>query len=273
MNGSWQLRHKLKKIKQMKKLIFYFTACVMLALLCIPGPASAQKKPKFKALVMAEGGGHHIAFTKAARVWLDKLAEEKNFTTDYISNTDKIDEDFLKQYQLIIQMDYAPYGWKDKAFAAFEKYITEGWGGWIGLHHATLLGDFDGFKMWPWFYQFMGGIKFVNYIPKFAEGKVNVEVPSHPVMKGVPASFSVKTEEWYTYDKSPRPNVQVLASVDESSYVPASDVKMGDHPVIWTNPHYKARNIYIFMGHSPDLLENEAYKKLFSNAIFWAVKK
>jgi hypothetical protein len=36
---------------------------------------------------------------------------------------------------------------------------------------------------------------------------------------------------------------------------------MGDHPVIWTNEHVKARNIYIFMGHSPDLFENEAYKR------------
>ena len=34
--------------------------------------------------------------------------------------------------------------------------------------------------------------------------------------------------EWYTYDKSPRPNVRVLASVDEATYTPASDIKMGD---------------------------------------------
>jgi type 1 glutamine amidotransferase len=75
-------------------------------------------------------------------------------------------------------------------------------------------------------------------------------------------------EEWYTYDKSPRANVHVLASVDEASYDPQAKVKMGDHPVVWTNEHYKARNIYIFMGHSPNLFDNPAYTKLFSNAIF-----
>ncbi|HEX3385781.1 MAG TPA: ThuA domain-containing protein, partial [Mucilaginibacter sp.] len=73
--------------------------------------------------------------------------------------------------------------------------------------------------------------------------------------------------------KSPRPNVHVIASVDENSYVPNSDVKMGDHPVIWTNKQVKARNVYIFMGHSPELFDNEAYKRIFSNAIFWAAKK
>ena len=40
----------------------------------------------------------------------------------------------------------------------------------------------------------------------------------HPVMKDLPASFMVPDDEWYTYDKSPRPNVHVLANVDESSY-------------------------------------------------------
>jgi type 1 glutamine amidotransferase len=44
----------------------------------------------------------------------------------------------------------------------------------------------------------------------------------------------------------------------------------GDHPVIWTNEHYKARNIYIFMGHHPDLFENPAFATIFRNSIFWA---
>jgi type 1 glutamine amidotransferase len=80
----------------------------------------------------------------------------------------------------------------------------------------------------------------------------------------------VQKEEWYTYDKSPRPNVHVLASVDESSYQPDSGTKMGDHPVIWTNQYMGARNVYIFMGHSPILFDDWVYRKIFSNAIFWA---
>ncbi len=80
----------------------------------------------------------------------------------------------------------------------------------------------------------------------------------------------VEKEEWYTYDKSPRPNVHVIASVDESTYTPDSGIKMGDHPVIWTNPNVKARNVYIFMGHSPVLFNSGVYKTIFTNAIFWA---
>jgi uncharacterized protein len=58
--------------------------------------------------------------------------------------------------------------------------------------------------------------------------------------------------------------------VDESSYQPSSDIKMGDHPVVWTNEKMKARNIYIQMGHHPSLLTNENYTTLLRNAILWA---
>lgn len=234
---------------------------------------STTAKPRFRVLALYENGGHHVAYSKAAKEWLNRLAIDSNFAIDYIQNTDSIDDTYLRRYQLFIQLDYAPYAWKEKAVKAFEKYITEGRGGWIGFHHATLLGEFDGYPMWEWFHQFMGDIRWKDYIADFAVGEVHVEDSKHPVMRGVPATFSVKTEEWYTYDKSPRPNVHVIANVDESSYVPASEKKMGDHPVIWTNPKYKARNIYIFMGHSPDLFENAAYQTIFRNAISWAAGK
>jgi type 1 glutamine amidotransferase len=251
----------------MKKIL------LLICIACLSLAVKAQKVKPFKVLALYENGGHHVEYSKRAKIWLDKLAAQKGFTIDYIQNTDKIDDVFLSQYQLLIQLDYAPYAWKDKAAAALENYINEGRGGWIGFHHATLLGEFDGYPMWTWFSQFMGGIRWKDYIATFAKGQVNVEDKQHPVMKGVPESFLVQQEEWYTYDKSPRTNVHVLASVDEASYEPQGKVKMGDHPVVWTNEHYKARNVYIFMGHSPNLFDNPAYTRLFTNAVFWAAGK
>jgi len=253
----------------MKKIVLLLFALLFF----ISGLRAQTKTPRFKVIALYENGGHHVEYSKAARVWLDSLAAANNFSIDYIQNTDKIDDAFLANYQLFIQLDYPPYAWKDKAVAAFEKYINEGKGGWIGFHHATLLGEFDGYPIWQWFHEFMGGIRFKNYIATFAKAKVNIEDKKHPVMQGVSPSFMVQQEEWYTYDKDPRPNVHVLASVDESTYEPNSDIKMGDHPVVWTNPKYKARNVYIFMGHSPLLFNSKDYTRLFTNAIFWAASK
>lgn len=234
-------------------------------------PATAKAHaPKFRVVALAETGGIHAPFVAAAKVWLNQLAAEHDFTVDYIDNPAPIDDTFLSRYQLFIQLNYPPYNWSPTAMAAFIKYIEEGRGGWIGFHHATLLGEFDGFPIWPWFSQFMGGIRFTNYIATFADGTVTVEDPSHPAMKGVKSPFVIHREEWYTWDKSPRPNVRVLASVDENSYKPDTKIKMGDHPVIWSNEHYKARNIYIFMGHHPELFQNPAFTTIFRNSIFWA---
>jgi type 1 glutamine amidotransferase len=232
--------------------------------------AAQVKDPSFRVIALAEHGGIHKPFVDAAKTWLGKLAGENNFTVDYIEDTEKIDDAFLAKYALFIQLNYPPYNWTDTAKAAFIKYIEQGKGGWIGFHHATLLGEFDGFQMWRWFHQFMGGIRFKNYIATFVTGEVTVEDKNHPAMKGITSPFVIKDEEWYTYDTSPRPNVHVLASVDEKTYRPSTDLKMGDHPVIWTNEHVKARNIYIFMGHRPEHFDNKSFTQIFTNSIFWA---
>jgi len=85
-----------------------------------------NKVPRFKAVVLYENGGHHIAFSLEAKIWLDKLALDSNFAITYIQKTDTITDAFLSQYQLFIQLDYAPYAWTDTAAAAFQKYIMEG---------------------------------------------------------------------------------------------------------------------------------------------------
>jgi type 1 glutamine amidotransferase len=232
--------------------------------------AAQGKAPSFRVIALTEHGGIHKPFVDAAKIWLGKLASENNFTVDYIEDTEKIDDAFLARYDLFIQLNYPPYNWTDTAKAAFINYIEQGKGGWIGFHHATLLGEFDGFQMWPWFHQFMGAIRFKNYIATFVTGGVTIEDKNHPAMKGITSPFVIKDEEWYTYDTSPRPNVHVLASVDEKTYTPATDLKMGDHPVMWTNEHVKARNIYIFMGHRPEHFDNKSFTQIFTNAIFWA---
>ena len=231
------------------------------------------KPHKAKVLVLTERGGQHGGFTDAGLKWLVAEGAKGNFSITEINNARNITEAYLSQFSLVIQLDFPPYTWPKEAEDAFVKYIEEGRGGWIGFHHATLLGEFDGYPMWQWFFDFMGGVRFKNYIAPLADGTLVVEDKQHPVMKGVPASFVVPDDEWYTYDKSPRPNVHVLANVDESSYTPASDIKMGDHPVVWVNESKKARNVYFQIGPSSKLYETEGFTTMFRNAIEWALER
>lgn len=248
----------------MKKTLYLTILAFVWSFMC-----SAQPMRRFAVLALAENGGHHIAYSTAAKQWLNQLAADSGFTVDYIDQSKYIGKTLLGKYHLFIQLDYPPYGWPDSSAAALQHYIENGEGGWLGFHHASLLGEFDGYPAWNWFVDFMGGIRWKNYIASFVSGEITVEDSTHPVMKGVPRQFRIEREEFYTYDKSPRPHVQVIASVNESTYQPPSDIRMGDHPVIWSNKNIKARNLYIFMGHGPELFNNHSYTMLFKNALFW----
>jgi type 1 glutamine amidotransferase len=231
--------------------------------------------------LLAFGDGdpdQHGPYVDAALMWLDQLKAAGSLSYTYINGPpDPFTDSYLAQYDVIYQVNYPPFDWSDTAEAAFQKYLTDGVGGWVGVHHSSLYGPEvqpTNEVPWTWFDDnLLGGINFVDYIATFAAGTVHVEDTTHPIFNGVPSSFLISKEEWYTWDKSPRPNVHVLANVDENSYMPPSDKKMGDHPVIWTNPNIKGKNVYIFMGHDPVLFDSTEYKTLLRNAIFWAGTK
>jgi len=249
-------------IKTSLLLFFFFMACQL-----------SSVQAQMKVLVLTERGGQHASFTDTALEWLRKTGEKEGFVIEEINNPKKINKEYLAQFKTIIQLDYPPYTWSKEAEDAFVDYIEQGKGGWVGFHHAGLLGEFDGYPMWQWFSDFLGGIRFKNYIAKTASATAYVEDKKHPVMKGVNAHFLVPNDEFYTFDKSPRKNVKVLASVDEDSYQPYSDIKMGDHPIIWTNPNVKARNVYFLIGHSGSLFASADFTKMFNNAIQWSAGK
>ena len=259
----------------------------LLLLLCIclsfSGAGSRSASAARPILVLAERGGAHEGFTKAALDWLEQHRQELDIEPTVISDATKLKRGDIARYRLVLQLNYPPYTWSQEAREDFERYIDEGQGGYVGLHHATLLGEFDGYPIWQWFSDFMGGIRFQTYIPQLADGTVQVERADHPVMEGLPRSFVIPNDEWYTYDRSPRARVQVLAHVDEASYVDKNDAPqggpsafrpmptMGDHPVVWVNSEKKARNVYFQIGHHRQLLQTPEFTRMLTNALHWAL--
>ena len=157
---------------------------------CINSVAAHPKDTtqKINILILTERGGQHESFTAAAIQWLETEKKNLNITFTEINNTKPVNDAYLQRFQLILQLDYPPYSWTKEAETTFVNYIDKGLGGWIGFHHATLLGEFDGYPLWNWFSEFMGGIRFQNYIAQLADGTVRVEDANHPVMKGVSPS-------------------------------------------------------------------------------------
>lgn len=238
-----------------------------------------------RVLVLAERGGGHEGFTSAALEWLENIKDSMNLELTIVSDARTLKKGDIDKHNLVLQLNYPPYEWSEDAHRDFEAYIDECKGAFIGMHHATLLGDFDGYPMWQWFSDFMGGITFQTYVPQLADGTIQIENTHHPIMEGLPRTFVIPNDEWYTYDRNPRDNVQVLAHVDEASYVDKDAAPdygpkafrpiptMGDHPVIWTNPAKKARNIYFQFGHDKALFDTPEFVRLMTNSINWALKR
>ena len=57
-------------------------------------------------------------------------------------------------------------------------------------------------------------------------------------------------DEWYGFHENPRPYVDVVATVDESTYDAYLGTMGADHPIVWWREYSGGRSVYNSMGHS-----------------------
>lgn len=243
---------------------------IALLILLLLGNTAIAQQYKFKALVLISRSDDHIKMMTAAKPFFEKLGEDNHFKVDYTDDSSKINDENLKNYDVFVMLQLAPFDISYSQQAALQKFAEQG-KGWVGIHGAGLTGtEFlaKGTKYWQWFEDFMGGVVYSPH-PAYQKGAVIVEDRKHPATKNLPAKFEI-SDEWYEFNKSPRPNVRVLATADESSY--KQNKPMGDHPIIWTNEGYR-RMIYIGVGHDPSVFTNQSYVTLLRDAILWAGSK
>ena len=122
---------------------------------------------------------------------------------------------------------------------AFERYIRAG-GGWVGVH-AAAASEYG----WSWYGQLLGAYFLAH--PAIQPARVVVEISDHPSTEHLPQSFTAE-DEWYSFRTNPRSSVQVLMTLDESSYS-VDDLAMGDHPIAWYHQFDGGRAWYTALGH------------------------
>jgi type 1 glutamine amidotransferase len=86
------------------------------------------------------------------------------------------------------------------------------------------------------------------------------------------------TDEWYSFRTNPRTaGANVLLTLDENTYQPVGmmnqDLRMGDHPLAWTNCVGKGRMFYSAIGHMPETYSQPQNVALLEEAIDWAATK
>ena len=110
--------------------------------------------------------------------------------------------------------------------------------------------------------------------PQTQAARVIVEATSHPITRGLPTEFQHE-EEWYSWDRGAREaGFDVLLTVDESSYSPwikafgnEVDIRMTDHPIVWSRCVGRGRAVYSAMGHWGDAYAQDYMQRLLENAV------
>lgn len=152
------------------------------------------------------------------------------------------------------------------AMSALRGYI-EGGGAWGGVHSAT---DFEKTGGFPWYTDSLVGGYLDTFLPDGTAGTVQVEADyaDHPVMKGVPATWSVR-DEWFKMNRDigAQPGFQILARL-----ATASD----NRPAVWIKDfggNASGRMFYTIRGHAPAVYHEEAFRLLVLNGILWATHR
>lgn len=93
------------------------------------------------------------------------------------------------------------------------------------------------------------------------EFTVTVREPSHPVMQGVPATFTIRDESYHIELDAAQTDVLAENAPDARTQRP--------HPSVWTVRDAKARILCLSLGHAEPAHSNPAYKALLTNAVRW----
>lgn len=209
-----------------------------------------------KLLVFSKTGGFRHASIKDAILALQKLTTQYSVEADFTEDATVFTEANLKQYAAVVFLLTTGDILNNEQQSAFEHYIQAG-GGYVGVHSAS-----DTEYNWSWYGQLVGAyFDRVHGHSQVVPAMLTVTDTTHPSTSMIPTRWQ-RTDEWYNFATNPRKNVQVLITLDETTYV--GGVMGTDHPIAWYHDYNGGRSWYTAMGHT-----SESYSEPLFLAHLW----
>lgn len=198
-----------------------------------PTPATTRR-----ILLFSKTAGFRHASIPDAIAAIEALGTANTFTVDKTEDATRFNATTLAQYDAVVFLMTTGNVLNDAQQAAFEGYIQSG-GGYVGIHSASDT-EYD----WPWYGDLMGAF-FADH-PSIQTATIDVEDQIHSSTAHFGETW-IRNDEWYNFQRNPRSNVNVLLSLDESTY---SGGTMGDHPIAWYHEFDGGRAWYTGGGHT-----------------------
>jgi Trehalose utilisation/Ricin-type beta-trefoil lectin domain len=241
----------MPKSRKLLKLLLLLLSLALVGTMPAFGAARpTATTPQFKVLALYSGtfDAAHISFEKEANVWFPQVAAANNFSYTASTNWDMLNTLTASQFQVVMFLDDAPQTAAQRT--GFQHYMQNG-GAFFGFHVSAFNTDPS---TWDWYYnQLLGTGAFVSntWEPTIATLKVESQTPA---TRRLGTTFVSAVSEWYSWtnDLRQNPNIQVLASVDPSSFPLGTDPNQswtgGYRPILWTNKNFKM--LYANFGHN-----------------------
>ncbi len=197
--------------------------------------------PSYKVLVFSKTAGFRHRSIPEGIAAIQKLGMDNGFEVDSTDNAADFTDANLAQYAAVVWLSTTGDVLNTAQQAAFERYIQAG-GGYAGVHAAS-----DTEYTWPWY----GGLvaAYFDRHPPQQTATVVIEDCCHPSSLSLPDRWT-RFDEWYDFQNNPRTGVNVIATVDETTY---NGGQMGaDHPIAWYHDYDGGRAWYTGMGHTEE---------------------
>lgn len=230
--------------------------CFFALFLLITMQVGAQSR----VLVFSKTAAFRHSSIGAGKMALLKLGAENNLKVDTTEDASVFTEEGLKKYSAVVFLNTTGDILNHFQQAVFERYIQAG-GGYVGIHAAA-----DCEYTWPWYGQ-LSGAYFKSH-PKQQKAKLIVSDRTHPSTQHLPAIWE-RYDEWYNFKNTPGKEVNVLISIDETSY--EGGTHQGNHPMAWYHDFDGGRSFYTELGHTDQSFADPIYMQHLLGGIKYAI--
>ena len=243
----------------------------LLVFCALPGLASAEQ---FNVFLFTKTDGYHHESINAAVTAMEALSKKHHFTVDWHEDARHINDENLKQYDVIMFMLTTGEILNEKQQAAMERFVQSG-KGFVGVHSAS-----DTEYEWNWYTKMVGRTFHIHPLIQTAE--MTVLTREFPGMDRMPDRF-LWTDEWYEFGAERIDTLNYILSVDEATYDPVADWApneyrgrvtgegMGEfHPIAWYHEYDGGRAFYTALGHLGATYSDTLFLEHVYGGIYWA---
>lgn len=214
-------------------------------------------------LVFSRTQGFRHGSIAAGQALLQALADEHGFSVELSEDPARFTASGLAPFAAVVFLNTTGNVLDDAQQQAFEAWLRAG-GGWVGVHAAA-----DTEYGWPFYGELVGGNAWFASHPAIQDAQLEVEAGDAIGARHLPDRFGFR-DEWYNFQANPRPQVQVLLRIDETSYAPGAGAMGADHPIAWRRSIDDGRSWYTALGHRNETYADPRFARHLLGGVLWA---